>query len=215
VCFYLFEGFKRYLVPIPGDGVLQVDLVKVLHFGFINIVRTPMGPDEQETFGSQMFVDASINGGAIQRISLQGSVTTLVLGKVGNVTGTFNTEMTALTMTGSSSLGTITFRESPTLPSVGQTSITSIGGGAFQINSFFDVFAELQVGNSPFVLPQSDGGPPSERVALTNPEPGTLSLFGVCTVGFLFFGLCRRTTRLSRLRSSQVSLESPSPSAMS
>ena len=104
VCFYLFEGFKRYLVPIPGDGVLQVDLVKVLHFGFINIVRTPMGANEQETFDSQMFVDASINGGAIQRISQQGSVTTLVSGKVGNVTGTFNTEMLALNMTSSSSV---------------------------------------------------------------------------------------------------------------
>jgi hypothetical protein len=36
-------------------------------------------------------------------------------------------------------------RESPTKASVGRTTITAIGGGNFQIDSFFDVYTELSV----------------------------------------------------------------------
>jgi hypothetical protein len=36
-------------------------------------------------------------------------------------------------------------RESPTLASTGQTTITDLGGGQFRIDSFFDVFTELSL----------------------------------------------------------------------
>ena len=38
-------------------------------------------------------------------------------------------------------------RESPTLASLGQTTITDIGGGSFKIDSFFDIFTKLSLDN--------------------------------------------------------------------
>src|SRR2546422_272018 len=56
----------------------------------------------------------------------------------------YNTEMLQLDITGGG-LGTIMIRESPTLASTGGTNITDLGGGMFQINSFFDIFTEISV----------------------------------------------------------------------
>ena len=55
----------------------------------------------------------------------------------------------------------IQIRESPPQPSQGQTSVTALGGGLYQIDSFFDVFVELSVEGGPF---QPSLGPPSRMV---------------------------------------------------
>jgi hypothetical protein len=41
--------------------------------------------------------------------------------------------------------GGLMIRESPSLASSGQTTITDLGGGQFKIDSFFDVFTELSL----------------------------------------------------------------------
>ncbi len=53
----------------------------------------------------------------------------------------FDTEMLALSLTGTGYM----IRESPTKASTGKTTIQDLGGGQFQINSFFDVFTEISL----------------------------------------------------------------------
>ena len=76
-------------------------------------------------------------------------------------------------------------RESPTLQSLGQTSITDLGGGLFEISSFFDVFTELSLNGGANWTPSTGSG----RVDLIAPEPATLALLGLGLAGF---GLSRR-----------------------
>ncbi len=150
----------------------NIDLSDISHSFFTNIIRTPSGANEIETFDSIATGMVSILGGAFQPITLAGPVQTIVFNKIGNVTGTFQTEMLALNLVGG---GGIMIRESPTLPSQGQTTITSIGGGQFRIDSFFDVFTELSIDGGQTWIP-SNG---STRVELGIPEPGTRLLLGL------------------------------------
>lgn len=58
----------------------------------------------------------------------------------------FDTEMSQLDIAGGSLPGGVRIRESPTLPSLGRTSIRSMPDGTSnQISSFFDVFTELSI----------------------------------------------------------------------
>jgi hypothetical protein len=155
------------------------------HKGFVNVMTTPSGPDEIENFDSTLDAMISVGGGPLIPVTLMGPVSTLVVGKVGNTTGTFATEMLSMNLTGLSPLGPVMIRESPTLPSLGSTSITSVGSGLYHIDSFFDVFTELSL----------DGGQnwqPSEgptRVSLC-PEPTSVSLLVLALLGAA--GYCRR-----------------------
>jgi hypothetical protein len=105
-------------------------------------------------------------------------VRTIVLGKVGNVTGTFDTEMLAMQLNGVSPAGPFMIRESPTLRSTGKTTITDIGGGMYHIDSFFDVFTELSVDGVNWV-PDSGG---SVRMTLA-PEPSSFALIAMGLAG--------------------------------
>jgi hypothetical protein len=156
------------------------------------VIRTPGGggnpgtaADEYEEFGSTLtgMVDVLQNGisitGGPQSISASGPVGSsswLVGGKIGNVTGTFNTEMLALNLSGVSPLGPFMIRESPTRASLGQTSITDIGGGLYQIDSFFDVFTELSIDGGATWMPSTTG---SGHLALPVPEPAGVTLLVV------------------------------------
>ncbi len=81
------------------------------------------------------------------------------------------------------------------LPSPGQTTITDLGGGEFQVDSFFDVFTELSV----------DGGPPRGtfspavdptllKGSIVLPEPSSVTLIGIGLVGLLGYFRRQRST---------------------
>lgn len=118
------------------------------------------------TLGTDVFIGVPFTA--------NGQVQTIVLGKSGNVTGTFDTEMLAMNLSGGSALGPAMIRESPTRASLGRTTITDLGGGLYHIDSFFDVFTELSLDGGQNWIP-SQG---SVRVTLV-PEPATLSLLAL------------------------------------
>ncbi len=175
------------LVP-PDDGVylhpgnvhtsysgtnLAIVLSRAEHRGFTNVHRDPTGAGTRETFDSVVDGDVSINGGQLISVSLSGPVIVeLGGGYQPGALGTFNTEMTQLNLVG----GGVMIRESPTLQSLGQTTIQNIGGGLFQINSFFDIFTELSLDGGQTWLPSV--GPPTHMDLTNVPEPSTWLLFG-------------------------------------
>ena len=130
------------------------------------------GQDEQERFDSVLEGTAVITApsqgldGVEVPVVLTGPVTTLVRGKAGQTTGSWQTEMVSMNLTGEITIPggptlTLVISESPTLDSTGQTSVSG-GGGHFQIDSFFDIWTELSI----------DGGPP-----IPSQEPARVQAF--------------------------------------
>lgn len=150
-----------------SGGALVMQTIR--HFGFADIVRNAVGPDELETFQSTVEGQMTTPH-ATFLLTLHGPVQTIVHGKIGNTTGTFDTEMLSMSLSGFG----LMIRESPTLASLGQTGIEDLGGGQFRVSSFFDVFTELSIDGGQSWMP-SDG---AARVTLV-PEPGTLALAGL------------------------------------
>jgi hypothetical protein len=175
-----------------GAG-FQIILRNIEHQALVRLTNLPVGADEQETFTSSLSGNIQLISGGIDQgtvpTSGSGPVTTLVHGKTGNVTGTFNTEMLLMNLTGSSAFGSYMIRESPTLPSLGQTSITNIGGGLYHIDSFFDVFTELSVDGGATWIPDSHG-PAHVELGPLVPEPASAVLLAVGVLGIA--GLARR-----------------------
>jgi hypothetical protein len=159
---------------------LTIVLQQIQHRPFAgSAILNPVGPDEVEHFVSDLNGMVSVSGAVIlppTALQMSGPVDTIVHGKVGNVTGTFQTEMLSMDLSGTTPFGAVMVRESPTLPSLGNTSITDIGGGNFHIDSFFDVFTELSIDGGQTWIPQSDG---PTHVVLCVPEPGCMSLLGL------------------------------------
>jgi hypothetical protein len=167
----------KYLTPdavhatYSGPGLLVV-LQKPEHVPFAGHTSATPGGDEIEDFPSTLTGTGTVNGSPPIPINLAGPVQTIVFGKIGNVTGTFETEMLSMDLTGSTPMGDeIMIRESPTLLSLGVTKITDIGGGLYRIESFFDVFTELSVDGGSTWIPSSG----STHVDLV-PEPGAWGL---------------------------------------
>jgi len=85
--------------------------------------------------------------------------------------GDFDTEMLALDLAGLP--GGALLRESPSRASIGYTVINDIGGGLFEVDSFFDIFTELSLNGGQTWYP----GDRAARVSLiATPEPSSLAL---------------------------------------
>lgn len=100
-------------------------------------------------------------------------------------TTVFDTEMLQLDISGGTLPSGMMLRESPTQQSTGQLTATNLGGGIYQIDSFFDVFVELSL----------DGGdtwrPANKALHLTSvPEPSSFVLLAVG--GLLLYKVERR-----------------------
>lgn len=143
-------------------------------------IRTDIGLDEREMFDSE-FTAFEIGLG-LGPLTLTGPVEVLTRGKAGNTTGTFDTEIVSMSLSGNvPGLGQILIREDPARSSPGSTTITDLGGGLYHIDSFFDVFTELSVDGGNSWIP-SDA---STRMTLI-PEPASLSLIGLFAGGLYF-----------------------------
>ena len=134
-----------------------IDFSNPIHHCFKNaqITVDPATGDETETVDS--IVDATIDlGGGPQPIVLTGPVTTVVRGKGGATTGSWDTEIVSMSLSGDLGGISIEIRESPSAQSPGKTKVEDNGDGTFQIDSFFDIFVEISVDGGPF-QPQTNG----------------------------------------------------------
>jgi hypothetical protein len=122
-----------------------------------------------------------VMGGRVQTVSLNKGPS--------DTTGTFVTEMVGMSLSGEGPTPPfVMVRESPSLPSLGQTRITDIGGGQYHIDSFFDVFTELSFDGGANWLPST--GP--TRVDLV-PEPSSIVIVAMALIGLA--GVGRRRAR--------------------
>lgn len=170
-------------------SVLGVVIDNPIHSGFSSPILTPVGNNELEQFDSQ-FQGMLLQAGTLAPIGpVQGSGPTriLTLDRLTSLTGTFQTEMLSMDLVGTTPLGPAMIRESPTLQSLGQTTITDIGGGLYRIDSFFDVFTEVSIDGGNTWLPSSG----STRMTLV-PEPSTYALASL-GLGLCLWWRSRRT----------------------
>jgi hypothetical protein len=143
-----------------------------------DVIRESDGDDELETF--DCLLTAMETDQELGWLLLTGPVQTRTTDRGLSTTGTFATEIVSMSLSGSSTIGTIKIRQDPERASYGSTEITDLGGGLYHIDSFFDVFTELSVdGGSNWI----DSGN-STRMFLT-PEPATLALFGLGALALL------------------------------
>jgi hypothetical protein len=135
-----------------------------------------------------VFTEFRIGKDPIEKIETNGAFTFRISNGGGGGGGTYDTEMLSMNLTGvyQGSGGPIPFliRESPTLQSLGQHSVTPVGDGTFLIDSFFDVFTELSLDGGSTFMPASS----SFRLNLESvPEPATVlsAALGAAGLGFV------------------------------
>jgi hypothetical protein len=121
------------------------------------VVRTVVdGTNEVEQFTAFMFGFGHINC-CDSPWGATGSMSIEVFGKVGNTTGTFNTQMLPFDFYVGGTVFRI--RLDPTRTSTGRTTITDIGGGLFHIDSVFDIYTDFSFDEGISWAPQSSPFP--------------------------------------------------------
>jgi hypothetical protein len=174
-----------------GPGFV-VDLSSPVHSAFTACLAPPSSGSQLHSFLSTLEFDISINGGPPLHQVVNGVAVTVDVAFVQQVGSIrfFDTEMVQLDIVGGTLPPGVMVRESPTQASTGQTSIETLGGGLYRIDSFFDVFTELTLDGGQNWLPSN---PPSGRVTLV-PEPTTMATFGAGLIGLW---LARRRLRVA------------------
>jgi hypothetical protein len=148
-----------------------IDFSNPRHRCFENVVvaTDPGTGDETEQFDSR--VDGIFDDGSgPQLVELTGPVKIITRGKGGATTGSWQTEILSMDLTGDVGGVSIEIRESPGLPSPGEVGVADNGDGTFQIDSFFDVFTELSVDGGPF-QPQTNE---ASRLDLVRKRPSAI-----------------------------------------
>jgi hypothetical protein len=192
-----------------GGAALGIVLQAVQHQPFANLdpvdyppqcggstPGTPSGPCEHHHFNSGLDAmvdpDGSLGPMGFMPIHLEGPVRTNAYFRDPGETGSFQTEMVMMHLTGTVGPMTVEIRESPTLPSLGQTSILPSSGGGYRIDSFFDVFTELSINGGPWIPNDalSAYGPPGSTHVDLVPEPASVVLLALGMLGFA--GMARR-----------------------
>ena len=183
------------------EATIPIELVALTLVSIdpINVVD-PNGIGQGQVFTVDSFFDVfteiALNGGSIVSIdSFFDSNVTLSIQRDG--TGSWDTEIVAMSLSGSVGGIPIEIRESPSLPSPGHHSVAELinvaeshgtgQGQLFTVDSFFDVFTEISVDGGPFV-PATNSMRMSISLNPDLPEPATMSLLCLSGMGML----CKR-----------------------
>ena len=133
--------------------------------------------------GQHIVADASYTaeltdlfGTPIGSVDLTGTMQEDVLDRTTDAdTGTWFTDVSALSLSGSALGDTLAMTQDPDNASTGATAIADNGDGTYLVSSFFDMFVDLSLSSAP---PETvDAGPIFFDVAV--PEPSTLGLLAV------------------------------------
>jgi hypothetical protein len=172
------------------NGANVYDLTQPQHSMFTNCDPPPptTGSTTVHSFGSRIQAHLSVNGGPDQMIDAPAQVTVQMTktGGADNQTGTFQTEMLQLDIQGGNLPPGVMIRESPTLQSTGQTSISHNGTG-YHIDSFFDIFTELSVDGGATWHPSTAGPGHMTLSPGANTIP-TLNQWGLIIFSLLILG---------------------------
>jgi autotransporter-associated beta strand protein len=133
-----------------------VVIKNVSHRLFTTAFQPPApGTTNIESFNSQIDLDVSVDGGnSYQTVRVPAPAQVTVASHGSSTDTMYDTEMTALNLSLPSG---IMVRESPSLPSRGQTEITPQGDGTYRIGSFFDIFTELSLDGGATWAPATNG----------------------------------------------------------
>ena len=165
-------------VPIVISGPVQLRNLVLAD----RPVCTPVpagGPFTVSSF-FDVFVEVSLNGGATwsskSAAGIPGLMALTPTTPPGSNPRGFDTEMLSLNLSGGTLPAGMMLRESPSRASVGHADDTSLGGGQFKIDSFFDVFTELSLDGGVTWVPSNQ---PSRLLLGTgNPTPVRVSTWG-------------------------------------
>jgi MYXO-CTERM domain-containing protein len=176
--FYLTGPAHPFFNISGGNVTIFFDSFQLRTLSPVN--RTPSGADEVEQYPANASASGDVfilGTGTFNDLPSEpvGAGAIITRAKAGLTTGTFVTEMLQMDLNGSTALGPYLVRESPTLQSLGSTTVTDIGGGLFRIDSFFDVFTEISIDGGVTWTPDSNG--PARLTLL--PEPGSMALAGI------------------------------------
>jgi len=159
-------------------STVQIVLSQLRLASFSSVsLSTDGNGNEFESFNATLTGLASINGSGNVAISGSGPVEGEAMGKFGQATGTFNTQMLQFDLSEATIFGPLLLRINPTLQSLGQTSISDVGGGNYDISSYFDLYTEISA-NGGATWKAADS---STHVVLV-PEPAALSLLALASL---------------------------------
>ena len=156
------------------------------------LTRTALVSSQFNLSGQDIVTDATftaklttLGNAPLGSIALSGTVEEEVLGRTTSTeTGSWTTDLTALSLSGPAFGHTLTVMLDPSNTSSGTTSIEPyVGDGTpkFEVNSFFDVFLDLSLDSTP---PLSTSIGPIFVVAGV-PEPASLSLLALPMLALL------------------------------
>jgi hypothetical protein len=158
-------------VTIYMNGIMT----KLSQFSTVDQVMAPApGDSSMVTSFFDIFTEVSLDGGATWAPMSTHGTGHMLYTSVLSPPELYQTEMLSLDIAGGDLPAGVMIRESPTLASTGQTTIKSLPGGGYTVDSFFDVFTEISLDDGQTWTPSQNS-----MHLVGSPEPATLSLLAL------------------------------------